>query len=608
MATDNWLDEAIACGYASWLKDIIREHLPEIKDIQDTPEGHAQAKEWDAKIKQLISDRGLTEPSQQKNPITAIRNAIKTIDPNHPALDDVKLSTEDWIKINNDTHDKVSERENKYLTNPQAIADKGLQLLSSPEWFDIVAGLAVLTGRRSTELLKTAEFVYKTPYSVTFTGALKRRGETQTLSFEIPTLAPALSIVEAIGKVRTKLDTSNLTDRQINKNYSDDVAKACDKHFSKLVPAREGKDNLYTHLFRSVYATIATHLYCPTWISDLEYRATIQGHYFILDEKSSKLRRNLASERHYYDYKISDGRGNVDGRLGIKLDEPDVSILEVFQKKESTSVEVPQSEAESISLPVPATDKRKVSKYNFYVDERDRLDAVFSKLGLQGNQQNKFSGLLEWVEQKLNEPTDVTELSTEVAEQSTEVTEQVTEPHPDIANEVVTDQIDSESLPPNIPAFESAWLKIDKLADVLTNLATVLVDDRSRPGRATKSKEVVDKPVVENTQQKPVESIQQTRIESKPKPASGEGEAKVNEAIDAIMAYNNQPDRPYKDKWKIAISALKRLTRRNQDLIQRVMQERLEEIEAHHKQHDLSENQNTKGRNALKIDEAIVLN
>jgi hypothetical protein len=208
--------------------------------------------------------------------------------------------------------------------------------------------------------------------------------------------------------------------------------------------------------------------------------------------------------------------------------------------------------------------------------------------------------LLEWVEQKLEE-------STQVTEQPTKATEQVTEPQPDTANEVVTDQIDSESLPPNIPTFESAWLKINKLADVLTNLATVLVDDRSRPGRVIKSKEVVDKPV-ETTQQKPVESIQQARIESKPKPASGEGEAKVSEAIDAIMAYNNQPDRAYRDKWKIAISALKRLTRRNQALIQRVMLERIEEIEAHHKEHNLSENQNTKGRNAPKIDEVIVLN
>ncbi len=110
MAKDNWLDKAIACGYATWLKDIIREHLPEIKDIQDTPKGHAKAKDWDTKIKQLISERGLTEPSQQKNPITAIRNAIKAIDPNHPALEDVKLSTEDLIKINNYNIDKVSER------------------------------------------------------------------------------------------------------------------------------------------------------------------------------------------------------------------------------------------------------------------------------------------------------------------------------------------------------------------------------------------------------------------------------------------------------------------------------------------------------------------
>ncbi len=35
--------------------------------------------------------------------------------------------------------------------------------------------------------------------------------------------------------------------------------------------------------------------------------------------------------RNYFDYRISDGQGNIDGRLGIKLSLPDVEILEQFQ-------------------------------------------------------------------------------------------------------------------------------------------------------------------------------------------------------------------------------------------------------------------------------------
>jgi hypothetical protein len=40
------------------------------------------------------------------------------------------------------------------------------------------------TGRRCAEVMKTAVFEYKTPYSVMFTGAFKRRGEPVTLVFE----------------------------------------------------------------------------------------------------------------------------------------------------------------------------------------------------------------------------------------------------------------------------------------------------------------------------------------------------------------------------------------------------------------------------------------
>ena len=78
---------------------------------------------------------------------------------------------------------------------------------------------------------------------------------------EIPTLAPADKIIGATAFLRDKLgvEIQDLSPRQIDNRYSELVAKQCKRFFAELVPTREGKDNLYTHLFRAVYATIAVH-------------------------------------------------------------------------------------------------------------------------------------------------------------------------------------------------------------------------------------------------------------------------------------------------------------------------------------------------------------
>ncbi len=133
-----------------------------------------------------------------------------------------------------------------------------------------------------------------------------------------------------MAKLRDWVDTKGLDNRAINNRYAHAVIKSCDRHFKELVPNRDGEDNLYTHLFRAVYSTIASHWYCPPTLPELEFRAYIQGHFKILDEKNPDLRRSLAASRHYFDYKIADGQGNVDGRLGIKLSKPDVTVIETF--------------------------------------------------------------------------------------------------------------------------------------------------------------------------------------------------------------------------------------------------------------------------------------
>ena len=83
------------------------------------------------------------------------------------------------------------------------------------------------------------------------------------------------------------------------------------------MPHRSDRDNLYTHIFRACYATIAAHWFCPPNIPEYNYKAEIQGH-FTLTPDGQKL-PNFSARANYDDYAIGTPDGNRDGRLGIKL-------------------------------------------------------------------------------------------------------------------------------------------------------------------------------------------------------------------------------------------------------------------------------------------------
>jgi hypothetical protein len=168
------LQAAIAHARTGWLKDWLSEHLPEIIDGGNSPEDIDPAEpalrsryvEWDLKAKEMMASRGLGKPEQQKNRLTDIRNAIRSIDSNHPALQYVGFTKEEWEKINRAGDDAVAKRPTLFIENPIAIVERAEELLNSRDWYDLAAGLAVLTGRRCAEVLKTASFEYNVPAGV----------------------------------------------------------------------------------------------------------------------------------------------------------------------------------------------------------------------------------------------------------------------------------------------------------------------------------------------------------------------------------------------------------------------------------------------------------
>jgi hypothetical protein len=284
-----------------------------------------------------LAQPSIKKESSLRNHMTATRHEIETRlqgDRQVWALKHLSFG-EQWYRRENAPSRVNTERrlENQqFLKEPDVIVATGVELLASDQWAEIALGLAVCTGRRPGEVLKTAIFEPKTAYSVLFIGHLKRRS-SNIPPYEIPTLCTAAAAIDALARLRSLLPTSDLDISAVTNRYSPAVKEAANKHFAALVPVREGDDDLYGQLFRAVYARIAVFWYCPPSIDDRHYMATIQGHTQYFDLETEEARRSYASNAHYSDYKIADGDGNIDGRQGLKLGTRGVELLEVFKAR-----------------------------------------------------------------------------------------------------------------------------------------------------------------------------------------------------------------------------------------------------------------------------------
>lgn len=329
-----------------WLAERWETLLPAIAAL-----GHDQESELQqlcaAELAEWRARPTMTKPSALRIPLTDTRNKIKelpltehnrwlnprTKKQEHLALKYLNVSAEEWASWNAPSEQKLQERlENVQLAHdPEGIVATAIKLLKSQRWDEIVVGLAVTTGRRLSEVLKTGEFLLEEPYTVTFAGQLKRKDKLLD-PYEIPTLCEARLVIDAWQRLRQLKDCSDMEEKQISHDLGPVVSETADRYFTTYVPVRNGGDSLYTHLFRTVYAQLAWLFYGPDHIVDLTFMSRIYGHYWIL-EASGQAQYDYKTTMHYYDYRIADAQGKVDGRQGIKLGQPGVTVLKVFQQK-----------------------------------------------------------------------------------------------------------------------------------------------------------------------------------------------------------------------------------------------------------------------------------
>jgi hypothetical protein len=342
-----------------WLQAYLKAHLDELKGLRNTPHDIKTAAGWFNSLLTYFRQRNLSTPRQQKNYVVDVRNAIKSgFGEDHPALQVVGFDAQTWTQINQPIHDRVEDRlqNTRFLTDPDAIVSRAETLLSSKTstWADLAVGLGVVIGRRLSELLGLrTKLEPKTDFSLLFTGQLKHQGELA--AFEIPTLCPASTVLNAWKRLKFMLGSEQLDPQSINQRFSRQCKEAANRHFADLVPPRIGDDDLYMHLFRAIYATLAVYYYCPPRVNAILFKAEIQGHRMIATTTDQETLRSYTASRHYDDYAIADPNGNVDGRRGLRLGEPGVQLLQVFQTTPPTE---PVSTAPTKApMPKPKTPK-----------------------------------------------------------------------------------------------------------------------------------------------------------------------------------------------------------------------------------------------------------
>lgn len=220
----------------------------------------------------------------------------------------------------------------RWFDDPDAIVEKARMLLTSNRWEELVVGLTVTTGRCLLEVLKTGVFSPKSKYVLEF-AASSQQGNGMEASFEIPTLVESALILNAWQQVRTFKDCRALSAQEVCKRYRPMVVQSAVYHFAHLLPHDDETIDRYTPFLRLIYARIAARYYSPPDKVPEQFVEYIQHGTW-----SSKSRSGAygcaACWQPTYRYEISDDKGNIDGRRGVKLNQEGVELLEICRDED----------------------------------------------------------------------------------------------------------------------------------------------------------------------------------------------------------------------------------------------------------------------------------
>ena len=185
------------------------------------------------------------------------------------------ISNKEQNKIQNDYKTKLGKQHGNLIKikNLEGLINKGLECLESDNINLVVLGLCLLTGRRTTEILKTASFknYEKNKKMLLFKGQLKSKDVG--LEYPILILGGNAQIFKiSLKKVRNSLDLSNVPNEDVIRKYKGVLQELSTRTFGEFL------GSCSPHDLRKAYGTICTFFYKPNNQSNNYFLASILGH------------------------------------------------------------------------------------------------------------------------------------------------------------------------------------------------------------------------------------------------------------------------------------------------------------------------------------------
>jgi len=341
MAT-TWRNLELRSG--GWIHERLEALIPQLEPLTVEDEDrareliHAEIEDW--------NDRGLSK-NTQRNCHTDYKKAIATI----PLTDDnswvnpyngeschiaYKPLNEYWKeliqkhKINDPSRSAVSQRQRHQVLLSKQQVDRYLEmtetLLASEDWVELTVGILAATGRRLTEVLKTATFVVKNDCSLWFSGQLK--GEIAHIPYEIPTLVRADKVTAALSKLRQLHPCLDSTKKDFSSESLDIKARL---NALDLIPPKSNKEQVTAHDLRGVYLRLAIFFYCPLSVDENLFSDYAAGHWSLVLPHT--IERHAGSNENYRDYQVApDAIAAAKGyNKGSRLDDANVEIVDYFR-------------------------------------------------------------------------------------------------------------------------------------------------------------------------------------------------------------------------------------------------------------------------------------
>ncbi len=530
--------------------------------------------------------RGLQEGSLRPV-VTAARGAIKKrikLTPNNRFLNEqkgeyqhiaLKYLNLDWETLNAVDDDKfqASLEHQQLIENPRAIVARAESLLHSSRSDELIVALALVSGRRLTEVLKTGRFFPKTANTLIFDGQLKRR-DLDVKPFEIPVLVDAELVIQAWRRLRGLEDCTKLENEAVTQKYSRIAGETASRCFAGLIPQKSERENLYTHAFRAVYAQIAVCWFCPKYVDDLVFANSILGHFGATDKKKQ---RDYLATMHYQQYYIDDVKG-------VRLSEPGIVTIEAFahpkgdRQMTDTTTTATQDQEQAQDQPIALETKKHKTRGTFTVTP------------------GTYNEGLRLIEDRNMQGTGAHDrlLVDLIAHDS--VAHQMYALLAPLAEELHTEEDRPlETLQALINAYRAGGSgpQVAGMAELLAQIS-----DKPKPVEYLTGLVDRDKKFWQGIDSRSTKtdvttaSIEDLRDKIKTPEAANE---RFRRAVDTIIAWNNSQQDPL-HLWYINAAMVRKLVGGKNEGVQAYLRTRQDEIEAHHKQYGLTARANEKGQ------------